>query len=126
MNRIEGTSGIVRVLLAGMTKMLSNIVTAALAETPDVAVVGNVANDQELAAQIRATAADAVIVRTRRPGSAAPFMPLLLAFPLLKVVAVDANGRSGSLHELRLHSIHLAEMAADVLVSALRGALQAQ
>ncbi len=86
-------------------------------------MVGYVADDRELTSQIRATAADAVIVHHSHPGASASFMPLLNTFPLLKVVAINANGRGGFLHELRPHSTAFAEIAADVLLSTLRGSL---
>lgn len=100
--------------------MLSNIVAAALARAPDIVVAGRVADDADLASQIRLTKADAVIVQTSRPGAAAIFAPLLQTFPALKVVAIDATGSGGFLHQLRPYSIRFAEVSADALLSALR------
>src|SRR5271169_3540957 len=82
-----GTLHRVRILLAGMSNMLSNIVTAALARAPDIVVAGHVADTDNLASQICFTGADAVIVQTSRPSAAATFLPLLHTFSTLKVVA---------------------------------------
>lgn len=110
-----------RVLLAGMSKMLSSIVTAALAEAPDMVVAGNsTAADEDLVSQIRLTKADAVIVQTSRPGAAATFIELLRTFPALKVVALNAAGSRGVLHQLRPYSIRFAEVCVSALLSALR------
>jgi len=109
----------VRILLAGMSNMLSNIVTAALARAPDIVVAGHVADTDNLASQICFTGADAVIVQTSRPSAAATFLPLLHTFSTLKVVAIDSTG-SGFLHQLRPYSFRFAEVSAEVLLSALR------
>jgi hypothetical protein len=108
----------VRILLAGMSKMLSSIIMGALAQDPDI-VVGQVGEGRDLASEILLTSADAVIVQTSLPGAAADFVQLLRACPTLRVVAIDSTGGSGFVHELRLHSIPLAELSADVLRSAL-------
>jgi hypothetical protein len=110
----------VRILLAGMSNLLSNIVTAALAEASDIVVAGQVADAGDLASQIRLTSADAVIVQTSHPSAVATFIPLLHTFPALKVVAIDSTVSGGFLHQLRPYSSRLAEVSVDVLLSALR------
>jgi hypothetical protein len=109
-----------RILLAGMSNMLTNIVTAALAHAHDIVVVGQVAAVRDLAPQLRLTPVDAVIVQASRPGAAATFIDLLRAFPLLNVVAINQRGSSGFLHQLRPYSTRIAEVSVDGLLSALR------
>jgi hypothetical protein len=103
-----------------MSNMLSNIVTAALAQAPDIAVVGQVAGYGDLAPHIRSTAVDAVIVQTSHPGAAATFIELLHTFPLIKVVAIDPTGSTGFLHQLRPYSTRVAAVSVDGLLAALR------
>jgi DNA-binding NarL/FixJ family response regulator len=111
----------VRVLLAGMSNMLSTIVRAALSEAPDMVVAGtSSAVNDDLAAQIRLIAADVVIVQTDQPAVATSLIDLLHAFPALKVVAISADGSSGVMHQLRPYSIRFAEVSVAALVSALR------
>jgi hypothetical protein len=110
---------IVRVLLAGMSNMLSNIITAALVHAPDIVVAGNVGECEDIASAIRLNAADAVIVQAREPGAAEDFATLLRSFPAVKIVAIDSVG-SGFLHELRPYSVRIAELSVDVLQSVLR------
>jgi hypothetical protein len=108
-----------RVLLVGMSNMLSNIVAAVLARAPDIVVVGHVANEADLAAEIRLSGADAAIVHTDEPAAATAFTPLLLLFPELKVVAIDAASRAGFLHQLRQYSTAFTEVSTDALLAAL-------
>jgi hypothetical protein len=109
----------VRILLVEMSNMLSKIVTAALASASDIVVAGHVADTKDLVSQIRLSGADAVIVQTDRPRTAATFLPLLHTFPTLKVVAIDSAG-CGFLHQLRPYSFRFPEVSAEVLLSALR------
>ena len=110
----------VRVLLAGMSSMLSSIVTAAIAQSPDIVEAGQVGQNEDLALKIGLSNAEAVIVQTDQPGVAEQFLPLLRGFPALKVIAVDGDGSSGFLHQLRPNSIRLPELSADLLQSVLR------
>lgn len=110
-----------RILLAGMSKMLANIVAAALALAPDVVVVGAAREDDDVAAEIRKTRADAVVTQALQPQNGEPFRPLLLGFPALKVIAMAADGSSGFVHELRLVSTCLAELSSGTLQAALVG-----
>jgi hypothetical protein len=109
----------VRILLVGTSNMLSNIVTAALAQAHDLVVVSNIGEHEDLASHIRLTSADAVVVQAREPGGVERFAPLLRSFPALTVVAIDPTG-SGFVYQLRPYSIRVAEFSADVLQSVLR------
>jgi DNA-binding NarL/FixJ family response regulator len=114
------TLQLVRILLVGMSNMLSSIITAALAQAHDFVVVGNIGEHEDLFSQIRQTSADAVIVQTHGPGAAEPFVPLLRSFPTLKVMAIESDCSVGFLHQLRPHSTRFPELSADVLQSVLR------
>jgi DNA-binding NarL/FixJ family response regulator len=100
--------------------MLSNILTGVLAQSPDIVVAGNVGEGEDLASKIRSTSADALILRSSQPEATESFASLLRSFPDLKVVAIDAAGRSGFVHQLRPYSVRIAHLSADVLQSALR------
>jgi hypothetical protein len=116
-----GSLWLVRILLAGMSNMLSNIVAAALAPAPDLMVVGSAAEKDDLAAQVRATRADAVVTWAIQPHDGEPFRPLLLGLPTLKVIAIAGDGSSGFVHEMRLVSSRLAEVSSSMLQAAVRG-----
>jgi hypothetical protein len=99
--------------------MLSSIITAALTQTPDLIVAGQVDAGQDLALQIQLTAADALIVQASRPDDAATFSPLLYRHPTLKIIAIDSATNSGFVHELRPRSLHLPELSAELIQSVL-------
>jgi hypothetical protein len=102
-----------------MSNMLCNIITAALAQAPDIVVAGNVGECEDIASEVRLNTADAVIVQVREPGTAEDFAILLRSFPALKIIAIDYTG-VGFVHQLRPYSIRIAELSADVLQSVLR------
>jgi chemotaxis response regulator CheB len=110
----------VRILLAGMSNMLVNIVTAVLAQVPEANVAGAAATGEDLAGQIRLTNSDVVMIQTSQPDNSDAFEPLLRRFPKLRVVAIADNASHGTLHELRPHRMRLPELSAESLTSALR------
>jgi hypothetical protein len=111
----------VRVLLAGMSQLLANIVAATLAVVPDVVVVGAEGEDDDVPAAVRTTHADAVVTQAVEPQNGEAFRPLLLGFPALKVIAIGGDGSRGFLHELCLVSTRLEELSSSSLLAALRG-----
>jgi DNA-binding NarL/FixJ family response regulator len=114
-----------RILLAGMSNMLTSIISAALEQSPDVIIAGSCSEHDDLALQIRVTQADAVLMQVAEPGNAVRFRALLLSFPTLKVVAIASDGKRGFLHELRPRSTRIVELSAASLQAALRpGPLQ--
>ena len=56
--------------------MLTNIITGAISQMPDVVVAGHVARQEDVASEIHLNAVDAIIVQTREPGATANFRPL--------------------------------------------------
>jgi DNA-binding NarL/FixJ family response regulator len=110
-----------RILLTGMSNMLANIVAAALAPAPDIAIVGSVGENHDVAAEVRAAHVDAVVAQTMQPQNGEAFRSLLLGFPALKVIAIADDGSSGFVHELRLVSSRLVELSSSTLQAALRG-----
>jgi len=109
-----------RILLAGMSTILSGIVTAALEESPDITIAGVTGESKDLAAAVGSAQADAVVIQVAEPGEAGLFRPLLLSFPALKVIAITYDGKGGFLHELRPWSMQLVELSTATLLAALQ------
>ena len=109
-----------RVLLAGMSNMLFQIITGVLAQTPENVVVGRVSEPAGMAAQIRSSHPDVVMMQATSPRDASAVWPLLYRFPTLKIVTIAGNGASGFVHELRPTTRALDELSADTLRDALR------
>jgi hypothetical protein len=110
----------VRILLAGMSNMLSAIITAAITHEADIVVAGRVRKDEDVATKIGLIGADAVIIQTDRPDLAESFSPLFRSFPALKVMAINSDCSRGFLHQLRPQSIRLPEISADLLRSVMQ------
>jgi DNA-binding NarL/FixJ family response regulator len=116
-----------RILLSGMPNMLVSVITGALAQFPDMIVAGRADAGDDLTSKVRSTHADVVMMQSDDPGRVVEFEPLLRDHPVLKVVAIAADGTSGFLHELRPYSLALPELSAEVLRTVLRsGSLPTQ
>jgi DNA-binding NarL/FixJ family response regulator len=109
----------VRILLAGMTNMLFQIVSAVVAQSSESILVGRVDTGEEMASRIRSTQADVLMMQVNDPESGHTVWPLLYRFPTLKVVTIASSGRKGFVHELRPLSRPLAELSAEALHAAL-------
>jgi hypothetical protein len=92
-----------RVLIADMPRMLREMVSAVVASDPRFKIVGTVERAQDLAAIIRRTRADVVIVgeRDEPDEQARPSIDRLYRH-LAKVIAVDETGHEAALYQLRL------------------------
>jgi DNA-binding NarL/FixJ family response regulator len=107
-----------RILLAGMSPMLTEIVSAALEQAPDITIASVASERNDLVAQVRSAQADAVVIQVAEPGETGRFRPLLLSFPILKVIAITEDGKLGCLHEMRPWSTQLVELSAATLLAA--------
>jgi hypothetical protein len=106
-----------------MSNMLSSIVTAALTEAPDLIVVGQAGEGEDLSEKIRLTGADALIVEASGRDAVDGLVTLLRRFSALKVVTIDGASNSGSVHQLRPYSVRLPELSAAALQRVLRAPL---
>jgi len=111
---------LMRILLAGMSTMLTGIVTAALEQSLDITIAGVASESNDLAAQVGSAQADAVVIQVSEPSESGRFRPLLLSFPALKVIAITSDGTGGFLHEMRPWSMQLVELSAATLLAALQ------
>lgn len=109
-----------RILLAGMSKMLANVITAALEQSPEMIIAGVTSEGDDLVASIRLAQADAVVMQVAEPSAALRYRNLLFNSPTLKVIAIASDGKGGFVHELRPCSTQLMELSAATLLEALR------
>ena len=110
----------VRILLAGMSNMLSSIVTAALSQEPDIIITGQIPASDDLASEIQGANADVLIVQMDPPSATDIFLPLLGSFPNLVVMAINSGCTGGFVHRLRPCSLRVPEISAGVLKTILR------
>ncbi len=109
----------IRILLAGMSPMMQQIVRQAVRSDPDLEFAG-VATSSELDSTVRRTRADAVIVELPDVDAVADYESLLYDNPRLRLLAVTDGGRGTILCELRPHVVVLGELGAEGVLDALR------
>ncbi len=111
-------------MLAGMTNMLSTIVTAVIAEIPDGLVAGRIGRDEALDAAVMAAGADVIVLQDEHPGDVARHAALLRRFPRLRVVELTADGMNCFVHQMRPSAIFVADLSAGRLRGALEGDIE--
>lgn len=105
-----------RILLAGMTNMLSQLVSEIVTHSDHV-LVGRIDAADDLPATILSTRTDILLIQTKDFAKGEALWPLLYNFPTLTIVTIAASGQDGFVHELRPYAFPLGEMSADVLTA---------
>jgi DNA-binding NarL/FixJ family response regulator len=108
-----------RVVLVDMPQLLRGIVREVLAAEPELELVGEFPESTGLAIVAERTDADIVVVGGRL-GEGAPICALLEAHPRVRVLAIRADGRRGSLFWLAPERKSLGELSPEMLVQAIR------
>jgi hypothetical protein len=104
-----------RVLLLGIPNLLAGIIRSALADSPIILLDERLDGPDDLSVKVKSTGADAVIMRDGPLTRVETSVALLKSFPSLKVVVISKNGRSGTLRELRLHTVRIKELSTGIL-----------
>jgi DNA-binding NarL/FixJ family response regulator len=102
-----------------MPTLMLDILHHVVAAEPDMEIVGSVDIDG-LPKAIEPTFPDVVVVGQDVQGEQDLYLSLLLRHPQLKVLAIDDDGKSGSLYELRPRRIRLGKISARSLTKAIR------
>ena len=116
----------IRVVLAGMPRMLREIVCALVREQPDMLIVAESETTNDLYALARFTRADVLILGAEGNELPAIGRRVVNRVPHLKVLAVGAEGRHVWLYELRPHEQLIGEISPEQLVAAIRDAMRVQ
>lgn len=115
----------IRIVLAGMSRMMLEMIEAIIASQPDFYVAGRIAADGNLGAAARRHRADVLIVmQPDGSGSEIDADQVFWRRPS-KVVAIAEGGCKGMVFVLRPHAARLGELSADKLVEAVRSASRA-
>jgi DNA-binding NarL/FixJ family response regulator len=104
--------------------MLRDILCNAMAGEPDLAVVGQVADDEALLEAVQQTHPEVVVLGVGVERSP-PLGELLGAHPYVTVLTVSADGRLAAVHGLRRHVDHLGDSSPRELLRAIRAAVSA-
>ena len=112
-----------RVLLAGMTRMLTDIVKGIIASQADFDLAGEIIGEDGLLLQAATDAeVDVMVVGPLLVIGSNEYHHLLYGRPRMKIVAIAADGREAALHELQPHVIPLGEVSPASLITAIRSA----
>ena len=113
-----------RIVLATPPTMLGDIVRQLLAAHPELDVAAEVSEPDALAAVVRRTGADVVVITVAADGDGGlpDGLPhaLLREHPRLTLIALRDDARSAFVYELRLHETVITEISPRVLLAAIR------
>lgn len=103
-----------RVLVAGLPKLLNDVVVSIVCDLPDIDVAYD--SGRDLVEQVRDGAIDAVITMAT-PSLA---LSLLQTKPGLRVISVTPEARTGFLWQMQPYQEFLGELSGEGLIRALR------
>src|SRR5690242_7980976 len=107
-----------RIVLAGMSGMVLDIVEAILALHPEFHVVARVSRSGDIVAALRQHRADVLLVSDCAQGSAAASAETLFRHRPARIVSIAGDGRDGMLYVARPYATHLPDLSLDTLVAA--------
>ena len=110
----------VRVLVAGMPRMLTDIVRNIVTSQPDLVFVGEAEGVACLAWIATQSPVDVLVIGAAAVQDATGYTDLLYQHPKMSIVAIDADARGAQIFDLRTHVSHLGEISPTTLVAALR------
>jgi hypothetical protein len=110
-------------LIAPVPPLLGDIVRDALADEPDVEVVGQSGED-DLEDRVDACAADVVLAAETGPALADPYLRLMYLHPRLRLLTVTPDGRRASLWRMAPERRVLADVSPRGLAGALRATVR--
>jgi len=109
-----------RIVLAGISRMLSDIITDIVTSQADMEIVGTVTDPAVLAATVAATDADVVVLGLPDADLPSEYAALLSARAQIRLLGVSGDGRRAFLYELRPYRSALGEVSPETLVEAIR------
>lgn len=110
----------IRILLAGMPRLLLGMVTDIIASDPAMVVSGTLPDTADLRAAAKKARADVVVLRKSAGRERQAYVKLLYGRPHLKVLSMKNDGRRFFSHELRPVRAALGEVSAESLLQAIR------
>ena len=114
----------IRILLAGMPRMLLDMITDIVALHAGMTVAGEMQDMADLRAAVKKTKADVVILNEPPIGPPQDHQELLYSRPRLGVLSITSDGRRFFLHKLRPVRSALGEVCPDSLVQAIQSSAQ--
>ena len=110
----------IRVVLAGLPRMLTDIVHRVLAEAPDLEITHTLAGFEGLMDALDQNDADVVVTGLGPNAAIDRFASILRAHPSLRIFALEGDGRQAVMYELQPHSVPLGDVSPEGLIEAIR------
>jgi DNA-binding NarL/FixJ family response regulator len=110
----------IRILLAGMPRMLLDMITDVIAPHAEMTVAGKIQDMADIRAIVKKIRADVVILNEPTAGPPQNHQELLYSRPHLGVLSITGDGRHFFLHKLRPVRTALGEVSPDRLVQAIQ------
>jgi hypothetical protein len=108
----------IRILLAGMPRMLLDMVTDIVMAHPDMMVSGKMQDSADICPAVKKTKADIVILSEL--AGRQDYQKVLYSRPHLKMLSITSDGHCFFLHELRPFRTSLGEISPESLLQAIR------
>jgi chemotaxis response regulator CheB len=109
-----------RVLLARLPRMLRDILREIIAAQPDMVIVAEADDAEDLVAATAPYAPDVLVVGLEASETQEVAHDVLRRAPWLRVLAIEAGGRRAWLHMLRPYQMLLGEVSPSMLLDAIR------
>jgi len=116
----------IRILLVGIPRMLSDIISDAVAREPDMEIVGAPPDDGRLVSAATQLGAEVVVARLSGLGLSPDVGMLFDAHPRIQVLGVADDGRSTFLYQMRPQRTLLGALSPQELAAAVRAACEAR
>ena len=113
----------IRVLVANRPRMMRELILATFADQPDIEIVGEVANDEEIPNTVEKTLPDLVVVAVDDPAKRPLVCDVVLRqHPQIKIIGVDVK-QNYSVYYWASFDIHSStiEASEEAILSAVRG-----
>ena len=114
----------IRILLAGMPRMLLDMITDIIALHAEMMVAGKMEDTADIRAAVKKTRADVVILTEPTIGPSQNYQELLYGRRHLGVLSITSDGRQFYLHKLRPVRTALGEVSPEGLVQAIQSSAQ--
>jgi len=114
----------IHILLAGMPRMLLDMITDIVALHADIMVAVTMQDTADIVVAVRKTRADVVVISESAISPSQNYQELLYSRPHLGVLSMTSDGRQFFLHKLRPVRTALGEVSPESLVQAIQSSAQ--
>jgi hypothetical protein len=121
--REQPTLSSTTVLLAGLPRMLEDMVSSLLEPHPDIHVVRGEARDRDLISAAAAAGAQVIVVTRRDPTNLTEIDPHLALAATVSIVALSADGAWACLYTLKPDVTRLEDLSTAKVLAALASAM---